>query len=54
MFLNPTNEQEIVQIIDIFIDKSSEDINGISMTLIKRVKDFIAKPMQYICNLSFE
>ena len=35
MYINPTNEYEIVQIIDSFKNKSSEDIYGISMVLLE-------------------
>ena len=38
MFIKPTTENEILQIIDSFKNKSSEDIDGISMKLIKQVK----------------
>ena len=54
MFIRPTNEYEIVQIIDSFKNKSSEDIHGLSMVLLKQVKDFIVKPLNYIFNVSLE
>ena len=54
MFIRLTNEYEIVQIIDSFKNKSSEDIHGLSMVLLKQVKDFIVKPLNYIFNVSLE
>lgn len=52
MFLSPSNEDEISKIINDFKSKSSQDVNGISMALVKKVKDFITKPLNIICNLS--
>ena len=54
MYIKPTNEHEITQIINSFKNKSSEDINGISMKLIKQVKDLIVKPLTHICNVSLQ
>ena len=54
MFIKPTTENEILQIIDSFKNKSSEDIDGISMKLIKRVKRYVVAPLNYICNLSLK
>ena len=52
MFINPCTEEEVLQIIGSFKNKSSQDVNGISMALIKEVKDIIIKPLTHICNLS--
>lgn len=53
-FLSATNEQEVTNIVWKCKSKSSTDCHDISMTLIKKVILNIAKPLTYICNLSFQ
>ena len=52
MYCSPTNEHEIMNIINNFKNKGSEDVNGISMALVKQIKNVIVKPLNYICNIS--
>ena len=52
MYVTPTNEQEILNIVNKFNGKSSEDINGVSMNIIKKVVESIVSPLNYICNIS--
>ena len=52
MFMNPCTQDEVCRIINGFKNKTSQDVNGISMKLIKEIKDYIIKPLIYICNLS--
>ena len=54
MFIKPTSENKILQIIDSFRNKSSEDIDEISIKLIKQVKNCVVAPLNYICNLSLK
>ena len=54
MYVTPTYEQEILNIVNKFSGKSSEDINGVSMNIIEKVVGSIVffSPLNYICNLS--
>ena len=54
MFVAPANEQEVLNIVSRFINKSSEDVNGLSMKVIKYIAHVIVKPLTYICNLSLK
>ena len=54
MFIAPTNEDEVLNIVNKFWSKSSEDINGLSMKVIKNIVDVIKKPYAHICNLSLK
>ena len=53
MYINPCSEEEIVKVISGFKSKNSQDTNGLSMSLIKQVKESIKMPLNIICNLSF-
>ena len=52
MFVTPTTENEILNIVAKFDGKTSEDINGVSMKIIKAVVHCILKPLTYVCNIS--
>ena len=52
MFIKPSSEQEILNIINKFANKGSEDVNGLSMKLLKQIIVYIIKPINFICNLS--
>ena len=54
MFLDPVTEQEVVELVKKFSNKTSLDCHGISMLLIKQILTHIVKPFTHICNLSFE
>ena len=53
MFLQPTCEQEIINVIEAFQNKSSCGYDGIDMNIVKKISCFIAKPFSHICNRSF-
>ena len=52
MFVLPTTESEIIGVVSKFTGKSSEDVSGVSMKVVKSVIGCISKPITYICNLS--
>ena len=53
IFFHPTDESEIISIIQQLNSTKSTDLDGISQYIIKQVLHFIAKPLVHICNLSF-
>ena len=53
MFIKPSTEEEISKIISSFKSKNSLDTHGLSMNMIKMVKESIVNPLNIICNLSF-
>jgi hypothetical protein len=52
MFLFPTCENEILNIVMNIKSKSSSDICDISMSLLKKLIQTIIKPLSHIFNLS--
>ena len=54
IFLAPVLEQEVINITRNCKNKTSNDYNGLSMQVVKRVMCSVSKPFTYICNLSFE
>ena len=54
MFLRSTNELEIMEIVRNFKSKTSVDLNGMSMALIKDIIFYVIHPLTYICNKSFD
>ena len=54
MFISPLSSLEVIDILSAFKSKKSCDINGISASLLKRVRYQIATPLAHIINLSFE
>ena len=52
IFLNPTNQAEIIKIVKSFKSKKSSGYDGISMKLLKQIIYCIAPPLEYIFNLS--
>lgn len=53
-FIEPTGYEEIYQTINSFQSKTSYDIDGLNMKIVKLASPFITEPLQYICNLSFQ
>ena len=54
MYLNPVDNQEIMNIVHDCKNKSSEDYDGMNMNTVKYIIHDILEPLTYICNLSFE
>lgn len=54
MFLSPTDENEVLETIRKFKNKTSQDIDDIDMKTVKYVAEAIARPFAHICNLSFQ
>ena len=54
MYIQPTSECEIMNIVAKFPNKTSVDCYGMSMKLIKNIIGGILKPITYICNLSLK
>ena len=52
MFVEDVTTNEIIKIVNNFKNKSSCDVNGISMNILKKVFISVVKPFKYICNLS--
>ena len=52
MFVDPTNEKEIINIVSAFNNKQSEYLRGISMAVLKSIMINIVKPNIYRANLS--
>jgi len=53
MFLKQVNDQEIINIVQNFKNKTSYDVENINMTIIKSVIHSIIDPLVHICNKSF-
>ena len=53
MFINPVNEDEVVNIIKSCKPKHSQDCDDINMYVLSKVTDQIVKPLVHIFNLSF-
>lgn len=53
IFLNPTDENEIMNIINNLKDSTSPGYDKISPKIIKIIRDIVAKPMSHIINTSF-
>ena len=54
LFPHPIDEQEFLTVVKHCKRKSSAGYDGIDMCVVKRVISHIAKPLTYICNISFE
>ena len=54
MYVHPTSENEIANIVAKFSNKTSTDCYGMSMKLVKNIIGGIIKPITYICNLSMK
>ena len=54
MYLSPANKQEIIHTVGECKAKTSEDVDNLSMNIIKHIINFVAEPFTHICNLSFE
>ena len=52
MFVEDVTTNEIIKIVNNFKNKSSCDVNGISMNILKKVFIAVVQPFKYICNLS--
>ena len=53
MFVMPTTEKELLNIVSKFNNKTSEDVNGLSMKVLKLVIGSIVKPLTFVTSLSF-
>ena len=51
--MHPTNETEIIKIVQQLNSTKSSGLDGISQYIIKQVVHVIAKPLVHICNISF-
>ena len=54
IYLNPTDENEIQEIISKSENKTSEDIDGLTMEVLKKISSAIIQPITTICNRSLE
>ena len=54
MYLTPVSEEEILTTVNQCKNKMSEDVNSLSMNVIKRIIRSVSTPFQHICNLSFQ
>ena len=54
MYLLPVTEKELIDTVNQCKSKSSEDFNGLSMNVLKKIINPLIKPFLHICNLSFE
>ena len=54
MFVAPTNENEVINIVSKFASKSSQDVYGLNMKVIKGIMQVIIKPFTHICNMSLK
>ena len=54
IFLNNTNQSEIINIVQTFKPKTSTGHDGLSMKLLKQIMYYIASPLEYIFNLSLQ
>ena len=54
MFLSPVNEQEIIRTMQQFKNKMSTDFTNINMSMVKTIITEIVKPLNHICNVSFQ
>ena len=52
LYLQPTTEQEIIQICASFLAGTAASYDQITMNVIKEIIDLIAQPLMYITNLS--
>ena len=53
VFLTPVSEEEVIRTVNTWECKTSTDCDDIRMLLVKKVINCIAKPITYICKLSF-
>ena len=53
MFVHPVTEIEIINVVKCCKPKNSKDCNDISMYVVKKVINEIAKPLSHVFNLSF-
>jgi len=53
MFLNATSEDELLNVVSKFYNKTSCDYCGISMSVVKSVMKSIVQPLLHVCNISF-
>ena len=54
MFLQPVSESDVINIVNKFKNKNSTDLDGIKMSLVKKIILAIATPLTHIINLSLE
>lgn len=54
IFLTKIEEKELIDVVNKFKNKRSNDCNDIDMSLVKNIIMHIAKPLTHICNQSFQ
>ena len=54
MFVEGTDEIEIIDIVNKCKAKTSLDNHGFDMALVKNIIEYVAKPLTYICNQSLK
>ena len=54
LFLSPGDEQEIIRTVQQFKNKVSTDFNDINMSMVNTIITDILKPLNHICNASFQ
>ena len=54
MYLPPVSEQEIIHTVGECKTKTSEDLDNLSMNIVKHIINSVTEPFTHICNLSFE
>ena len=54
MFLSPVDVQEIIRTVQQFKSKVSTDFTDINMSIVKTIINEIVKPLNHICNVSFQ
>ena len=52
-FIEPTSENEVIDIVKKLKSKTSKDYNEVSMQIVKNVIETVSKPLCHVCNLSF-
>ena len=54
MYLPPVNERDVLNTVGECKAKASEDVDNLSMHIIKHIINSVTEPFTHICNLSFE
>ena len=53
IFLQPVTQDEVINTIKTFKNKTSKDCDDVDMSIVKRLSTSVAKPLTHIFNLSF-
>uniref|UniRef100_A0A8C6LAH3 Reverse transcriptase domain-containing protein n=1 Tax=Nothobranchius furzeri TaxID=105023 RepID=A0A8C6LAH3_NOTFU len=54
IFIQGTNENEVITVVKTFKSKKSADLHGFDMSVVKEIIEIIAKPLTHICNQSLQ